>query len=63
MEQIELVVDRARAEHAVRHRVMVDSIGGVQELMQRNVGARLAAEYHRLMTSVSHLALGAVWRA
>jgi len=52
---------RRMAESRIRAKVMVDSIGGVEELMRVNVGARLAATYHQLKTSVSPLALGAAW--
>jgi hypothetical protein len=66
MESIErqlVMARRADAEARVRNRVMVDSIGGAQELMQRNVGARLAMQHEALMTSVSEPALGAHWQA
>ena len=65
MENIEaqLRMQRAAAAEAwVRHRVMVDQVGGMQELMTRNVGARLAAEHCRLMASVSQLAIVTAWR-
>lgn len=52
---------RELAEQAVRSIVMTDSIGEIDGLMERNVGARLAAQHFHLMTSVSPLALGAVW--
>lgn len=58
-----LLVDGLRAEAAVRARVDLDLIGGVQELLARNVGARLAAEHFRLSTSESPIALAAAWRA
>lgn len=68
MENIETQLDmrrvaamRAAAEARVRNRVMVDSIGGFQEVMRRDVGARLAVQHEQLMTSVSPLALGAAW--
>lgn len=56
---------RERAEKAVRQRVMVETIGGAQELAQelmtRNVGAKLAFDHFRLMGSVSHSAIYCVW--
>lgn len=56
-------INRRAAEASVRRAVDIELIGGKQELMLRDVGARLAAEYHRLKTSVSPVALGAAWRA